>query len=406
MASFLTLNDFDPRGKAVLLRLDVNVPMKNGVVTDETRIIRALPSLKKLRDSGARTIILAHQGRPKGTVGPEFTLAPTAKVFAREMDQSVPLVPALTGSIAKEAIAAMEDGDIILLENCRFDPREESKYEVARESLANELADLADAYVNDAFSVSHRAHTTVSSITTKLPSYAGLLMQDELTYLNKALASPDRPLAAVVGGAKVSTKLDLLSNLVTKVDALIIGGGMANTFLAAQGYSVGQSLCEYDLVNTAKSILSKAKDSGCEILLPHDVRVATRLEAGLSSAVVGTDEVPEDQMILDTGPASAEELVAKLSTIKTLVWNGPLGAFEIEPYDDATKAVAQEAARLTKAGNLVTVAGGGDTVSALIQANAEADFSYVSTAGGAFLEWLEGKTLPGVKALEEAASKS
>jgi phosphoglycerate kinase len=406
MSSFKTLKDFDPKGKTVLIRLDVNVPTKDGVITDETRIICALPSLKALRDGGAKTMILAHQGRPKGQLVPELTLGPIADVFARELSQDVRLVPATVGPVAKAAAHAMQSGDVILLQNCRFDPREESKEAAARNEFAAELAELADVYVNDAFSVSHRAHTTVETIAQKLPAYAGLLMQDELTYLDRALGSPSRPLAAVVGGAKVSTKLDLLSNLVTKVDALIIGGGMANTFLAAQGYTVGQSLCEYDLVPTAKSILTKARETGCEILLPSDVRVATRFEAGLSSQVVSIDQVPEDQMILDTGPTSAAELVTKLSAFKTLVWNGPLGAFEIKPYDDATNALAIEAARLTKSGDLVTVAGGGDTVSALIQAGAEDNFSYISTAGGAFLEWLEGKTLPGVKALEDAASRA
>ena len=396
---FRTLDDFDPRGKRVVVRADLNVPAKDGKVTDTTRIDRSAATIRELADKGGRVIILTHFGRPKGReekYSQKLLLEPLAKAVGRPVAWADDVV----GPDAVTAVGKLKDGDVLLLENVRFHPEEEKNDPV----FAQQLADLGDVYVNDAFSTAHRAHASTEAIARLLPAYAGRLMQAELEALGKALEHPEKPVAAVVGGAKVSTKLDLLGNLVSRVDYLIIGGGMANTFLYAQGKAVGKSLCEKDLADTARTIIEKAKAAKCHIVLPVDAVVAKEFAENAPSQVVPVDQVPDDAMILDAGPASAEAIIDRLGGCKTLVWNGPLGAFEIAPFDAATNAVAQAAAQLTKAGKLLTVAGGGDTVAALAKAGVEETFSYVSTAGGAFLEWLEGKELPGVAALNAASS--
>jgi phosphoglycerate kinase len=400
MTVFQTLDDHAVAGKRVLVRLDLNVPMKDGRVTDTTRIERAMPTVQELSEAGARVIILCHFGRPKGEVVPAMSLAPVAAAVADTLGRFVAFASDCTGTSATETVAAMIDGDIAMLENLRFDAGEEGN----DPAFADALAGHGDIFVNDAFSAAHRAHASVVDLAQRLPSAAGRLMQQELEALGRALGSPERPVAAVVGGAKVSTKLDLLGNLVGRVDLLAIGGGMANTFLAAKGIEVGASLCEHDMTDTATEIMRKAEATGCTIALPTDAVIAAEFASGAPSQVVSVHAVPADKMILDVGPASASDLARRLADCRTLVWNGPMGAFELEGFDNGTNTVARAAADLTASGSLLSVAGGGDTVAALAHAGALERFTYVSTAGGAFLEWLEGKTLPGVAALEAAAS--
>ncbi len=393
MTQFRTLDDADLHGKRVLVRVDLNVPTESGRVTDRTRIARILPTIREISDKGGRAVLLAHFGRPKGGPDEKNSLKPIATALAEELGRPVAFVPATVGDIAHSAIGSMKDGDVVLLENTRFHAGEE-KNEAA---FVEQLAALGDVFVNDAFSAAHRAHASTEGLARRLPSHAGRTMQAELAALARALERPERPVVAVVGGAKVSTKLELLGNLVTRVDVLVIGGGMANTFLAAQGVAVGRSLCEHDLLDTARDILAKA--GNCRIVLPVDAVVASEFKAHAPSRTVSVDDVGPDDMILDIGPRSVAAVKAVLEGARTLVWNGPFGAFELPPFDAGTVAVAQEAAALTLAGGLVSVAGGGDTVAALNAAGAADGFTYVSTAGGAFLEWMEGKVLPGVEAL-------
>jgi phosphoglycerate kinase len=395
MAQFHTLDDADLKDKRVLLRVDLNVPMENGKVTDATRIERVAPTIGEIADRGGKVVLLAHFGRPKGERSAKDSLKAVAEETARVLARTVGFADDCIGPQAEAAVAAMKPGDILMLENTRFHKGEEKNDPAFIEALAK----LGDVYVNDAFSAAHRAHASTEGLAHKLPAYAGRTMQAELEALSKALEQPERPVAAVVGGAKVSTKLDLLGNLIEKVDALIIGGGMANTFLAAQGKPVGKSLCEHDLADPAREILAKAKARNCEIVLPVDVVVAGEFKANAPSRVVGAGEVGADDMILDIGPRAVEHVISVLARAKTLVWNGPFGAFELEPFDAGTVGVAEAAAELTAAGKLVSVAGGGDTVAALNAAGVADRFTYVSTAGGAFLEWMEGKALPGVEAL-------
>ena len=386
-----TLDDMDFAGKRALVRVDINVPFEDGKVTDTSRIERIVPTVKDIQAKGGKVILMAHFGRPNGEVVPEMSIKQIAQTVADIIGGRVNFV----SSEYTKAAADMADDEILLLENLRFNPGEEAN----DIEFAKRLAGLGDIYVNDAFSAAHRAHASTEAIAHLLPACAGRLMAEELIALEKALGRPKRPVAAVVGGAKVSTKLELLGNLVTKVDILIIGGGMANTFLAAEGYNVGNSLCEHDLTDTAQEIGEKAAEAGCTILLPHDVVVAQEFKAGAQNETVNIEQCPDDAMILDAGPQSVAQIVAVLENCNTLVWNGPLGAFEIEPFDKATNEAAQKAAELSKAGKLISVAGGGDTVAALNKAGAADDFTYISTAGGAFLEWMEGKQLPGVAAL-------
>ena len=395
--SFQTLDDFPTlSGKRVLVRVDLNVPMDGNRVTDATRIERVLPTLREISDKGGRVVLLAHFGRPKGAVVKEMSLAPVAAALTERLGKPVAFAADCIGPLAKTAVGALADGDVLLLENTRFHVGEE-KNDAA---FADALAESGDIYVNDAFSAAHRAHASTEGLARRLPSCAGRTMQAELEALANALTTPTRPVMAVVGGAKVSSKIDLLNNLVQKVDSLVIGGGMANTFLAAQGVDVGASLCEHDLADTARAILATAEQSGCDIVLPVDAVVAREFKANAAHETVSVDAVPNGAMILDVGPQSLAAIRARIDAAATLVWNGPLGAFELPPFDTATVAAAQYAAARTSNGPLTTVAGGGDTVAALNHAGAAEDFSYVSTAGGAFLEWLEGKTLPGVAALE------
>ena len=386
-----TLDDMDLNGKRVLVRVDINVPVENGVVTDTTRIDRIVPTVKDIVAAGGIPILLAHFGRPKGKVVPEMSLRVTLPALEAALGSTVTFIEIPNADEMK----ALTHGTIVLVENTRFTPMEEEN----NPEMAKYLATLGDIYCNDAFSAAHRAHATTEGVAHLLPSCAGRLMAEELSALEQALGSPVRPVVAVVGGAKVSTKLDLLGNLVGKVDHLVIGGGMANTFLAAQGINVGKSLCEHDLADTARDILDKAAKAGCEIILPRDVVVAREFKANADNETVAPDAVPSDAMILDAGPATVAYISEVLDRAETLIWNGPLGAFEIEPFDAATNAAAKKAAELTKAGKLVSVAGGGDTVAALNKAGAAESFTYISTAGGAFLEWMEGKVLPGVAAL-------
>jgi phosphoglycerate kinase len=386
-----TLDEMDLNGKRVLTRVDINVPMKDGVVTDATRIERIKPTIDSIFAAGGTPVLLAHFDRPKGKVVPEMSLSHVAPKVEEVLGRKVTFVDALDA----DAVAAAESGSIVLIENTRFHPGEEKN----DPALAKEFAALGDIFCNDAFSAAHRAHASTEGLAHLLPACAGRNMEAELTALESALGQPERPVVAVVGGAKVSTKLDLLSNLIEKVDYLVIGGGMANTFLAAQGISVGKSLCEHDLTSTAKEIMDKASGAGCEIVLPEDVVVAWEFAANTKHETVANTACPEDAMILDAGTAAVEKIVSVFEQSKTLIWNGPLGAFEIEPFNAATNAAAKAAAVLTQQGKLISIAGGGDTVSALNQAGAADDFTYISTAGGAFLEWMEGKTLPGVAAL-------
>ena len=391
-----TLDDIDVAGKRVFLRADLNVPMRDGAVSDATRISRLAPTITELADKGAIVIVASHFGRPKGEPVPDMSLAPLAGPLSAALGgRNVSFANDCIGAEAQKVVGAAKGGDVVLLENLRFHEGEE----LNDPDFAAELAKLADIYVNDAFSTAHRAHASTEALAHLLPTAAGRMMQAELDALDSALGSPERPVGAIVGGAKVSTKLDLLGNLVGKVDMLAIGGAMANTFLHALGTDVGKSLCEHELADTALEILGLADEAGCQIILPSDAVVAREFAEGAPSEVVPVGAVPGDMMILDIGPGSANGLAAKLSDLKTLVWNGPLGAFEVPPFDAGTVMVARVAADLTRAGALKPVAGGGDTVAALVAADVLDDFSYVSTAGGAFLEWLEGKDLPGVKAL-------
>lgn len=394
MKAFRTLDQADVAGKRVLLRVDLNVPMENGKVTDATRIARVAPTITEIAGKGGKVILLSHFGRPKGR-DPKASLKPVADAVADAIKRPVAFADDCIGPTAKSAVDAMRPGDVLCLENTRFHKGEEGN----DPAFVAALAELGDLYVNDAFSAAHRAHASTEGLAHKLPAYAGRTMQAELDALGKALEAPERPVAAVVGGAKISTKLDLLGNLVAKVNVLIIGGGMANTFLAALGKPVGKSLAERDLAETARDIMAKAKAKNCEVVLPVDAVVTTKFEANAPSRVVDVDHVGADEMILDIGPRSVEHVVSVLARAKTLVWNGPFGAFELQPFDNGTIEVAEAAAELTDAGKLVTVAGGGDTVAALNVAGVTDRFTYVSTAGGAFLEWLEGKALPGVEVL-------
>jgi phosphoglycerate kinase len=394
MNLFRTLDQADVTGKRVLLRVDLNVPMENGRVSDATRIERVAPTITEIADKGGKVILLSHFGRPKGR-DPKRSLRPVAAEVARIVGRKVAFVDDCIGEKAEAAVAAMKPGDILCLENTRFHKGEEQN----DPAFVDALARLGDIWVNDAFSAAHRAHASTEGLGHKLPAYAGRTMQAELEALTRALDAPQRPLAAIVGGAKVSTKIDLLGNLVAKVNVLIIGGGMANTFLLALGKPVGKSLCEHELAGAARDILAKAKEKRCEIVLPVDAVVAQKFEALAPSRIVSVDAVGSDDMILDIGPRSIEHVISVLARVKTLVWNGPFGAFELEPFDTGTVEVAEAAAELTDAGHLVSVAGGGDTVAALNTAGVAGRFSYVSTAGGAFLEWMEGKPLPGVEVL-------
>ena len=400
MPAFKTLDDLhDIAGKRVLVRVDLNVPVSGGKVTDTTRIERVAPTIKELSDKGAKVILLAHFGRPKGEPVADMSLGLIAPAVEEVLDHSVRFAADCIGETAAKAIAAMHDGDILLLENTRFHKGEEKN----DPEFTKALAANGDIYVNDAFSAAHRAHASTEGLAHYLPAYAGRTMQAELEALEKGLGNPKRPVVAIVGGAKVSTKIDLLMNLVKKVDALVIGGGMANTFLAARGTNVGKSLCEHDLADTAKQIMIEAATAGCAIVLPEDGVIAREFKAGAANEVVAIDAIPADAMVLDVGPKSIEAINAWISRAETLVWNGPLGAFEIAPFDAATVAAAKHAAERTRDGKLVSVAGGGDTVAALNHAGVTEDFTYVSTAGGAFLEWMEGKVLPGVAVLSKAA---
>ncbi len=394
--SFKTLDDADLAGKRALVRVDLNVPMEDGKVTDTTRIDRILPTIREMSGKGAKVILLAHFGRPKGR-DEKNSLKQVVPALAHALGSPVTFVDDCIGEDVARAVSAAKNGDILLLENTRFHAGDEKN----DPEFVRALAANGDLFVNDAFSAAHRAHASTEGLAHRLPAYAGRTMQAELEALSAGLDNPARPVMAIVGGAKVSTKLDLLGNLVKKVDVLVIGGGMANTFLAARGVNVGKSLCEHDLVGTAREIEEKAKAAGCEILLPVDALVAREFKANPGHRVVPVGDVGADEMILDAGPLSVAEVVLKLDQVKTLVWNGPFGAFELPPFDTATVTVAKAAAERVKAGKLVAVAGGGDTVAAMNHAGVADDLTYVSTAGGAFLEWMEGKPLPGVEALRK-----
>ena len=394
-----TLDDARVAGQRVLLRADLNVPVRDGRITDLTRIERLSPTIRELAAAGARVIVCSHFDRPKGRRVPTMSLAPMAEALGHALGRAVAFAPDCIGPEAQGAVAAMADGDVLVLENTRFHAGEEAN----DPALSRELAALADIYVNDAFSAAHRAHASTEGVAHLLPAYAGRLMQAELEALDAALGSPARPVCAVVGGSKVSTKLELLGNLSGRVDVLVIGGAMANTFLAAQGTAVGKSLQEADMHATVRNILAEANRAGCEIVLPSDAVVAREFRANPPTEIVSVGAIPSDAMMLDVGPATVQALQDRLPDIRTLVWNGPLGAFETPPFDAATTALAHSVAEATSQGALRSVAGGGDTVSALRHAGVLDRLSYVSTAGGAFLEWLEGKTLPGVAALQSPA---
>lgn len=397
--AFRTLDDLgDIKGKCALVRVDLNVPMADGRVTDETRMRALLPTVLELADKGAKVLLLAHFGRPKGAKHSEMSVSMVLDSLQDVLGREIMFVPEIAGDVVTQSIGILADGDIALLENTRFWPGEESNDpELARAVAAN-----GDFYVNDAFSAAHRAHMSTEGLAHVLPAYAGRAMEAELKALQAALGAPEHPVAAVVGGAKVSTKLDVLNNLVKQVDHLIIGGGMANTFLAARGVNVGKSLCEHDLADQANAIMDAADSAGCTVHLPYDVVTSVEFRANPPIRTANVHEVAADEMILDVGPAAVEALADVLKNCRTLVWNGPLGAFEIEPFDAATVSLARTAAALTREGSLVSVAGGGDTVAALAHAGVTEDFTFVSTAGGAFLEWMEGKPLPGVDALNIA----
>jgi phosphoglycerate kinase len=394
MKFFRSLDNADVKGKRVLLRVDLNVPMQHGEVADASRIQRLAPTILEIADKGGKVILISHYGRPKGP-DPKESLKPVVAAAAQIIGRRIAFAPDCVGEVAEAAVAAMQPGDILCLENTRFH-KGETKNDP---DFAARLAKLGDIYVDDAFSVAHRAHASVEAIGHLLPVYAGRAMQEELGALERALHAPARPVTAIVGGAKISTKLDLLGNLITHVETLIIGGGMANTFLAALGKPIGKSLSERDLIDTARDIIAKAKTLRREIVLPVDAVVAPKLAAHVPTRVVAVEDVGPDDMILDIGPRSIEQAISVLARSKTLVWNGPFGAFEQEPFDTGTIEVAEAAAELTADGRLVSIAGGGDTMAALNVAGVTGRFTYVSTAGGAFLEWLEGKTLPGVEVL-------
>jgi phosphoglycerate kinase len=392
----VSIDAVEVKGKRVLLRADLNVPLADGVVTDATRIERVMPAIRALTSRGARVLLLSHFGRAKGKRRPALSLQPVAKKLEAMLDGTpVYFIADCIGPKAEKAAGGLADGEVAVLENLRFHDGEEAN----DMAFAEQLAALGDLYVNDAFSCAHRAHASTEAIAGLLPAFAGTLMRAEIGALRTALEMPQHPVAAVVGGAKVSTKIPVLTNLLSKVDLLVVGGGMANTFLHAKGIDVAKSLCEPDFADTARNIVAQAEKTGCRLALPRDAVVADRFEAGVQSRICTIEKAPADAMILDVGPKTIESLMAEIAACKTLLWNGPLGAFEIEPFGEGTFAVAREAARLTREGKLVTVAGGGDTVAALNAAGVAQDFTYVSTAGGAFLEWLEGKELPGVAAL-------
>ncbi|ATJ90049.1 phosphoglycerate kinase [Acetobacter tropicalis] len=402
MIPFNTLDKLDPRGKRILLRVDLNVPMKDGVISDFTRIERIVPTIRELADKGGRVIVLSHFDRPKGKVVPDMSLQPIATALATALGKPVSFAHDCIGPDAEAAAASLKDGEVLLLENTRFQPGEETN----APDLSAALANLGDVYVNDAFSAAHRAHASTAGVAEHLPAYAGRLMEAEIAALDAALENPERPVGAIVGGAKVSTKLALLENMLEKVDVLAVGGAMANTFLAAKGYKVGKSLKEEDMLDTARQIMAQAEAKKCELILPVDVVLSEDFMAGAPTAVAPVTDIPDGWMALDVGPETVKLLKEKLAGLKTLVWNGPLGVFEMPPFDEGTNAVAQEAARLTKAGALKTIAGGGDTVSALRHAGVLEDMTYVSTAGGAFLEWLEGKVLPGLTAISTTLERT
>ena len=393
--SWTTLDQMDLAGKRVLTRVDINVPMENGVVTDATRIERIVPTVKDILAAGGLPILLAHFGRPKGKRVPEMSLQPLVPALEAAFGCDVVFAADCIGAGAAAAAGALQAGQVLLLENTRYHAEEPAN----NPTFAAEMAKLGDVYCNDAFSAAHRAHASTEGLAHLLPACAGRLMQAELSALEGALSAPKRPVVAVVGGAKVSSKLELLGNLIEKVDYLVIGGGMANTFLAAQGIDVGKSLAEHDMTGTAREIMLKANAGACEIVLPKDIVVAREFKAGAANETLPANACPADAMILDAGPETVARISSILDDAKTLIWNGPLGAFEIEPFDMATNAAAAYAAKLSEQGKLISVAGGGDTVAALNQAGAAEKFTYMSTAGGAFLEWMEGKTLPGVAAL-------
>jgi phosphoglycerate kinase len=401
LAHFLTLSDLTLRGKTVLLRADLNVPTHNGQVTDTSRLERLLPTLKELSAAGAKIVILSHFGRPDGKPDPQYSLRPVASALENIWGSPIAFAEDCIGSVAEAAVKQLAPGQALVLENTRFHPGEEAN----DPEFAKALAALGEIFVNDAFSAAHRAHASTEGLAHLLPSAAGRLMQAEIDALTKALSNPERPLAAIVGGSKISTKLELLQNLISKVDILILGGGMANTFLAAKGIAIGKSLSEADMIDTAKTIMQTAEARGCHIMLPKDVVVAPEFKTGVTTQIVPVNAVPADQMILDLGPLSVKEIKESLDMCKTVVWNGPLGAFETPPFDRATNEVGICVADLTKRGKLLSVAGGGDTGAALENAGVTHGVTYLSSAGGAFLEWLEGKQLPGVTALEQAVSK-
>jgi phosphoglycerate kinase len=395
---FKTLDDTDLAGKRALVRVDLNVPMQDGQVSDDTRLRAAVPTIEKLRKGGAKVILLAHFDRPKGKRVPEMSLKPIAPALAKVLGAPVGFADDCIGPAAREAIGAMAPGEVLLLENVRYHAGEEAN----DRKFAEALAANGDLYVNDAFSAAHRAHASTEGLARLLPAFAGEQMRLELEALDRALGDPKRPVMGIVGGSKVSTKLELLRNLVTRLDKLAIGGGMANTFLYAQGHDVGGSMCEPDLADTAREIIRLAGQNNCKLFLPLDIVVAEKIAPGAPARVRGVGQLDDDEKILDAGPETVERLKRALANSRTLIWNGPLGVFEVQPFDRATVEAAQEAARLCRDGKLVAVAGGGDTVAALNAAGVAGDFSFVSTAGGAFLEWMEGKTLPGVAALEES----
>ena len=392
---FRTLDDLDVTGKRVLVRLDLNVPMKNGQVTDTTRIDRQAPTVRELAEKGARVIVLSHFERPQGKVVPEMSLKPIVPALSRAIGRPVSFAPDCVGRDAETAVSKLQNGDVLLLENTRFHPGEE-KNDAA---FSRALASLGDIYVNDAFSAAHRAHASTEGIAHLLPSAAGRSMQAELSHLERVTENPERPLMAVIGGAKISSKIAVLEHLTARVDALVVGGAMANTFFAAKGIPIGRSLSESDQIGVANRVIAAAQSRGVKLMLPTDVVVAQQLVPHASNRIVGVSQVDDDEMILDVGPRTIQAFGRELGRMKTVLWNGPLGAFETPPFDRGTTAAAKAVAELTVAGKLLSVAGGGDTVAALAHAGVEGDFSYVSTAGGAFLEWLEGRTLPGVAAL-------
>ena len=400
MKPFRTLDDLSPEGKVVLLRADLNVPMQDGRVSDMTRIERLAPTILEMTKKGGRVVVLSHFGRPKGKDA-SLSLATVGKALEKTLGMPVSFADDCLGDTPKQAVAKLKNGQVALLENVRFYAEEEKD----DPAFAKKIAALGDVYVNDAFSAAHRAHATTHGLARLLPAYAGRLMEAELDALSKALASPTRPVVAIVGGSKISTKLDLLNNLVTKIDTLVLGGGMANTFLHAAGTPVGKSLCEKDMAPQALEIIARAKKQGCKIILPVDGVVAKEFKANTPHETLGVDNIPADGMILDIGRNTAAVIEDILRHAKTVLWNGPVGAFETAPFDAGTTALAKIVADLTKEKKIISVAGGGDTVSALAHAGVENDMTYVSTAGGAFLEWLEGKELPGVKALEDAAKR-